>query len=222
MKGEESLYAWKSVIILTLILVLAGCLSAPANQNNSTNGSVGGNLNNSTVPQQATNTASSETGTFDRDEVEQKVHEYINKKRAERGLPKLRHDSELRKIARSYSKEMATRGFFSHYTPEGDNFTDRYREAGYDCEVIKERQGRSTTYATGGENIAKTYWEREVEAISGNTEYYDSNEELARGLVNEWMNSTGHRENLLEPYWQNEGIGIHKDGYEVYATQNFC
>ena len=40
------------------------------------------------------------------------------------------------------------------------------------------------------------------------------------------MNSPGHRENLLEPYWSEEGIGIAatetSDGTKVYATQNFC
>lgn len=41
--------------------------------------------------------------------------------------------------------------------------------------------------------------------------------------VEGWMNSQGHRENILLPYWRNEGIGIAKasDG-TVYITQNFC
>lgn len=56
---------------------------------------------------------------------------------------------------------------------------------------------------------------------------YDTPEGLATGIVDSWMNSTGHRENILRPYWNGEGIGIEivetGDGMtKVWATQNFC
>ena len=79
--------------------------------------------------------------------------------------------------------------------------------------------------ATGGETILYTYYD--VPVTTGNeTVRYETQEELARGIVDGWMNSTSHRENLLKPYWGREAIGIYIDQMagrtRVYATQNFC
>lgn len=50
--------------------------------------------------------------------------------------------------------------------------------------------------------------------------------ELAEIIVTQWMESTGHRENILRPEWNSEGIGVAIDDTEddtvVYVTQNFC
>jgi uncharacterized protein YkwD len=48
-------------------------------------------------------------------------------------------------------------------------------------------------------------------------------EEIASQVVNGWMNSPGHRENILNARYDREGIGIavSSDG-KVYVTQNFC
>ena len=45
---------------------------------------------------------------------------------------------------------------------------------------------------------------------------------IATKTVNGLMNSQGHRENILRPYFQSEGIGVAKSGDEIYVTQNFC
>ena len=47
--------------------------------------------------------------------------------------------------------------------------------------------------------------------------------EAAKQVVQGWMNSPGHRANLVRPIWLNEGIGVflHSNG-ELYVTQNFC
>jgi uncharacterized protein YkwD len=167
------------------------------------------------------NGTQSENG-FNRTRVEQRIHHYVNGERAERGLPRIEFDIQLREIARSHSRDMAVDGYFSHQSPGGLTMEDRYERHGYDCEVLQDRSGRMRTYATGGENIAQTYWEEELVTDSGGSRYLDSNDELARSIVNQWMNSTGHRENMLERYWESEGIGVYKDGDAVYATQNFC
>lgn len=71
-----------------------------------------------------------------------------------------------------------------------------------------------------------TYAYTDVTGPNGDTVYHDSEQDIAEGLVNQWMNSTGHRENILRPYWENEGIGIYiieVDGEtRIYATQTFC
>ena len=147
------------------------------------------------------------------------MHDYVNEERTQRGLSALDFDEDLREIARSHSQDMAERGYFSHTDPEGDDFSDRYEEFDYTCRVPTD----DGMYYTGGENIAYTYYETNVRTGSGDTVYYDTESELARGIVDQWMNSAGHRQNMLADYWQNEGIGIYvTSDNRVYATQNFC
>lgn len=169
----------------------------------------------------ATANASGSDPAIDRAETERYVHQYINEERTERGLPPLEFDTELREVARYYSARMAREGFFAHTGPDGETLSDRYDRFGYDCRV-SVGDGR---IATGGENLAYTFYEAPVRTDDG-VEYYGSERELARGIVDGWMNSDGHRENLLRPYWEHEGIGVYaieSDGrLRVYATQHFC
>jgi len=52
---------------------------------------------------------------------------------------------------------------------------------------------------------------------------WNTQEELAESIVDGWMNSKGHRENILTPYYSSEGIGVAvSNDNRVYATQNFC
>ncbi|GGM53227.1 CAP domain-containing protein [Haloarcula argentinensis] len=147
--------------------------------------------------------------------VEVLVHQYVNKERQQQGLANISHDSQLRRIARNHSEDMANRSYFSHTDPSGNDFSNRYAAAGYQCQVTIS----DSRYATGGENIAQTWF---GEPISGEGTY-NTADELARGIVTQWMDSSGHRENILTPYWQSEGIGIEiTDSGKVFATQDFC
>lgn len=142
--------------------------------------------------------------------LEVAIHAEINERRVAHGLSELTHESGLREIARGHSQNMATTGFFDHTAPDGDTFEDRYAQAGYDCRV-PTGDGQ---YLIGAENIAyRTSLESDEHAI-------------AEAIVEGWMDSPGHRENILRPAWENEGIGVAvaTDGDEttVYATQNFC
>ena len=44
---------------------------------------------------------------------------------------------------------------------------------------------------------------------------------LAKNLVDGWMNSPGHRANILHSGFKYLGVGIARSGDSVYATQNF-
>lgn len=177
---------------------------------------------NSTATYTDSKASSSDSQTFestevDREKVERLVHEEINRIRANRSLSTLDFDTRVQDIARDHSQAMADAGYIYHSGPDGD-IQDRFDEAGYECRVeVSENQ-----YSTGGENVAKTWYQ---ESIVGG-DYHDTPEKLAKGLVTQWMNSEGHRENILRDYWQNEGIGIavvDEDGKTaVYATQVFC
>jgi len=150
--------------------------------------------------------------------VEHRVHELVNEVRADHDVDQLEFDRELTSVAKGHSVDMAERGYVAHVSPDGDDFADRYEVAGYDCRVQIPGEG----YATGGENVAKTYFMAPLRDGS----YHRDVSDVAAGIVDGWMDSPGHRENILKPFWHCEGIGVHvtdEDGQlAVYATQNYC
>ncbi|ELZ88965.1 hypothetical protein C453_00940 [Haloferax elongans ATCC BAA-1513] len=150
--------------------------------------------------------------THNKSKLEREIHAEINTRRQKHDLSTLKYDSELSEIAGSHSQDMAGRQYFSHVSPDGTTLSDRYQWHGYECRVSTS----SNEYATGGENIAYR--------ASTNLETNESR--LAVTIVDGWMNSTGHRKNILRPYWENEGIGVNVtregDKTAVYVTQNFC
>jgi uncharacterized protein YkwD len=152
-------------------------------------------------------------------ELEREVHLLINKERQAKGLSPLTWNSALSGIARKHSQDMAKRNFFSHQSPEGSGFSERYQQGSYSCEVPQ-----GNTIYTGGENIFQNNLYDRVR-YSGRQVTYDWNSmrALAESTVQGWMKSPGHRKNILTPFWRSEGIGIAVSADDkVYITQNFC
>ncbi|MFW6113481.1 MAG: CAP domain-containing protein [Actinomycetota bacterium] len=154
------------------------------------------------------------------DNLAKMIHDLINEERTTKGLDALRWDEALSHIAAAHSRDMAERGYFDHVSPEGKDFSDRYREHGYTRNTQIGRQ-----VYVGGENLFQNNV-IESYAYNQNTqeimEYeFKGLEELARSTVEGWMESPGHRENILTPF-SREGIGIYvTDEGEVYITENF-
>lgn len=111
---------------------------------------------------------------------EAEVIELTNQERAKYGLPALKYDWELARVARHKSEDMALRNYFSHDSPIYGSPFDMMKSYG-----IK--------YRSAGENIAKGQ---------------RSPEEVVRG----WMNSPGHRQNILDREFTHIGVGYAKDG----------
>jgi len=150
-------------------------------------------------------------------DVEDRVHYAVNNVRDAHGLPPLQWDEKLARIARSHSSDMASRNFVGHSTPTGTGLGERYRRFDYDDRVPDD--GRNALLA--GENIAKLHVGIPSKRIDGKTVTYETVFDLGHGAVHGWMNSAGHRENLLRHRWQREGIGVVIDHHTVYITQNF-
>jgi uncharacterized protein YkwD len=110
--------------------------------------------------------------------MEEATHALINAERQLQALPGLVHDNALRVVARQHSEDMVTRSFFSHANPDGLDPFDRLANAG-------------VTYVTAGENIAWNlgYVDPAVTAVTG------------------WMNSAGHRANILHNQFTLTGLG---------------
>jgi uncharacterized protein YkwD len=153
------------------------------------------------------------------DTLAKRIHSLINRERANQGLSPLSWDNALARIARGHSRDMAVRTYFSHDSPEGRDFSYRYRQEGYSCAV---RTGN--TIYTGAENIFQNNLYDSVTTVNGRASYdWNSEERIAETTVRGWMLSPGHRKNILIPHWRNEGIGIFiAPDDKVFITQNFC
>ncbi|MBA4537971.1 sporulation protein [Bacillus aquiflavi] len=132
--------------------------------------------------QPAKQAVSSEVSAF-----EQKVVELTNKERAKSGLPALKLDTELSKVAREKSKDMQRNKYFDHNSPTYGSPFDMMKKFGI-------------SYRAAGENIAMG--QRSPEEV-----------------VNAWMNSDGHRKNILNASFTHIGVGHVEQGN--YWTQMF-
>ncbi|WP_313800463.1 CAP domain-containing protein [Cytobacillus sp.] len=118
---------------------------------------------------------------------EQKVLELTNQERAKYGVPALKLDVELSKVARAKSADMKAKGYFDHNSPTYGSPFDMMKQFGI-------------TYKSAGENIAM-------------------GQRTPEEVVNAWMNSEGHRKNILNASFTNLGVGYVADGN--YWTQMF-
>lgn len=76
-----------------------------------------------------------------RPDLEAQMLELVNKERTQRGLPPVKADPEMTRVARAHSIDMFARGYFSHYTPDKKDPFDRMRRA-------------NVKFLTAGENLA--------------------------------------------------------------------
>ena len=137
--------------------------------------------------------------------LERQVHVGINLERAKNGVLPLQWEDQLAAVARAHSDDMTSRGYFSHDSPEGLGPSDRIDRAGYSC-------WKGSHYGVA-ENIA-------IETTSGGLD------RVAAEAVRGWMNSPGHRTNLLGRQYDRTGVGVSFGGWRghdaVYLTQVFC
>ncbi len=153
--------------------------------------------------------------------VEARVAELVNAERARAGLPLLATDPKLADIARRHSADMATRKFFDHVSPDGKDPERRGLDAGYPC---RRSHGSYVTHGLG-ENIFQSAVFSSVTFGSAGVRSYQwmSVDEIARQVVEGWMSSEGHRENVLKRGFERQGIGVAiTAGGKVYVTQDFC
>jgi len=108
----------------------------------------------------------------------------VNDQRLLHRLPPLKDVAKLDAAAEGHTASMIEGGYFSHYGPGGDTPADRMRASGY---IYSSRIG----YAVG-ENIA---WGTLGLATP-------------KAIVQAWMASPEHRENILDPRYRNSGIGV--------------
>lgn len=128
-------------------------------------------------------------------EIEQAIFQRVNAERSAAGLPALSYNNTMEHYARIKSKDMGDNGYFSHEDKQGNLITAQMKADG-------------VSYRAWGENIAY------IQGIN-------SNSALATKFMDNWMNSSGHRTNILSTNFSSIGIGVYKIGNTYYATQEF-
>lgn len=107
----------------------------------------------------------------------------VNRERVSRGLSPLAVNARLDQAAAAHSADMVANHYFEHTSPGGSTMLSRLLQSGY------AQPGRRWQ---GGENIA---WGTGVLATPDAT-------------VRAWMNSPGHRANILNAGFREVGTGV--------------
>lgn len=117
-----------------------------------------------------------------------------NKERKQNNVPTLEENEKLNEAARLKAQDMASKGYFAHYSPEGISPWFWFTQVGY-------------TYQKAGENLAVNF-------------------DDSRTVVDAWMNSPTHKENIVKEGYTQIGIGtakgIHKNKEATFIVQLFA
>jgi uncharacterized protein YkwD len=105
----------------------------------------------------------------------------VNAARADAGLPSLTENSQLDQAANGMAQQMVTEHFFSHVTPEGKTVVDRIQPTGY--------------IPTSGDWV-----------VGENLAWGSGALATPQAIVNGWMNSPGHKANILAPDYKDIGL----------------
>jgi uncharacterized protein YkwD len=110
-----------------------------------------------------------------------------NQARAGAGLKALKQDTALRTVARWRSKDMIERDYFSHTIKGTTRNVFWYLQHKYDY-----------CFKVAGENIGTVSWKGASE------------EDATKWVFDQFMNSSGHRSNIMGKAWDVVGVGAYK------------
>lgn len=122
---------------------------------------------------------------------ELEVIRLVNVERVKAGLWPLAVSTPLTQAARAHNADMIANNFFGHYSSDGRDPGQRAATAGF------LKYGWGAAYV--GENIAGNYFS-------------------PAAVVQGWLNSEGHRANILNPHYRETGVGYTEDP----RCQRFC
>jgi uncharacterized protein YkwD len=127
--------------------------------------------------------------------IEQTIFNLVNELREEKDLAQVQANDMLKAGAIIRAQESAET--FAHTRPNGTEPFTVLNEG----EIIYN-------YRTVGENLAMAT-------------YFLEDDEMAQFIFDGWVESEGHYETMVNPKFEEVGIGVHFDGEIIYATQLF-
>lgn len=132
-------------------------------------------------------------GTISLSTTENRILSMHNQARTANGLRRLCVHRVLTRAARSHSQEMLDKDYFAHESFNGETDQARMKRFGYTSSGF--------AFWKVGENIYRG------SGTSGS----------ARSAFTWWMNSSGHRANILDPDFRNVGIGVRRGEFKGQA-----
>ncbi len=105
-----------------------------------------------------------------------RMTDLINADRRTRGLPPVRHEPNLARVAQGHACDMARNGFFGHTGSGNVPFAQRVRAAGLRGCILSENLAMGVRSSQQAHRV--------------------------------WMQSAGHRQNILRPDTTHVGLGI--------------
>lgn len=115
--------------------------------------------------------------------IENEVIRLVNVERTKIGLPALKANWQLCRVARFKAEDMRNKNYFSHTSPTYGSPFDMMKNFGIN-------------FSAAGENIAQ-------------------GQQTPADVMKSWMNSTGHRQNILNTRYTEIGVGIAKSSSGV-------
>jgi uncharacterized protein YkwD len=124
--------------------------------------------------------------------IEQQIHQEVNRVRATAHIPTLSWSEPLAAEARRHAKNLAGRRFFAHEDPARGDLASRLDKSG-----INWLRCAENLYEQGG---------------SSNP---------AQGAVKAWLDSAGHRKNMMDSMFSDSGVGValQRDGTLVVVQE---
>ena len=107
----------------------------------------------------------------------------LNAERAKRDVRPLTRNRRLARAAERHTDDMVEHGYFEHDSRNGDSFSDRIRDTGYLSRVSRWVVGENLAWGSGRLSTAEA-------------------------IVQAWMDSRGHRANVLDGRYREIGIGL--------------
>lgn len=119
--------------------------------------------------------------------------------RKQKGRGSLKPDDLLRQAARAQAMDMMLGGYVGHQSREGHRFASRF----------KAYAGDPDLYPARGENAAR------------DTQKGAPDKAKARRLFQQWIDSGGHRRNMLKSDYVYVSTGVMQRGNKIWAVQMF-
>jgi uncharacterized protein YkwD len=107
----------------------------------------------------------------------------VNEQRTRRGLTPLVANAQLTTAAQRHSDDMVARKYFSHTSADGRMFSQRISAAGYLTGARSYSLGENIAWGSGSLGTPQK-------------------------IVAGWMNSAGHRANILNASFRDSGVGV--------------
>jgi uncharacterized protein YkwD len=157
------------------------------------------------------------------------VFHETNQRRARHGKAILTHLPRLDSAATKHAKDMIERGYFSHFEPNSPNRRtprDRIEQEGLSPRFSAENI--ATAFGIKYKSGAKVYLSRQTGkqkfsySPGGPPIPAHTYRSFAESLLDQWMGSPGHRENILSEEPEFLGIGCSESKEESGLDQFYC